>query len=91
MVRRKEIVKRIFAASLALTLVFTGTMSTLSRAVSYENEYLSSINMLGRVTKEDIAKAKRERDYARKQAQRTRPALVNLIRRRLLCRVILRI
>ena len=78
MVRRKEIVKRIFAASLALTLVFTGTMSTLSRAVSYENEYLSSINMLGRVTKEDIAKAKRERDYARKQAQRTKTRLGEL-------------
>jgi len=78
MVNRKAIVKKIFAAALSVTLVFTGTMSTLSRAVSYENEYLSSINLLGRVTRNDIEKAKRERDYARKQAQRAKTRISDL-------------
>ena len=78
MVNRKAIVKKIFAAALSVTLVFTGTMSTLSRAVSYENEYLSSINLLGRVTRDDIEKAKRERDYARKQAQRAKTRISDL-------------
>lgn len=78
MINSKKIVRNVFAAVLAACLVFTGTMSAFSRALSYEDEVLGSIEMLGKVTQADLDKARRERDYTVKQLQNAKSRLKDL-------------